>query len=438
MGIGIDLAYGAAAVGLAPVLLVKRHRRGRLRTDWRARFGHGEALPDSDRPTLLIHAVSVGEAHAVEPLIDLLLRPRAVPVPDGDAAKVEPACRVVLSVSTDTGFERATRLYQGRAQVVRFPYDFSWMVRRFLDRIRPDMVALAELEVWPNFTQICRARGIAIGVINGRLTERSFRGYRRFLPLVRPMFGRLDFVGAQTRAIAARFGALGVADARITVTDSVKWDQAAVRDDCPGSREMAEAMGIDAGRPLVVAGSTAPGEEEMLIKGCPPGVQLLLAPRRSERFAEVAQMMPDVVRRSACADGTSRSVDGRRFFLLDTMGELTKAYALADAVVVGRSFLGLYGSNVLEPVALGKPTLIGPHYGDFQEIVDALVDREAIVVTPDPWPAIQRLLADRSMAAAMAERGRAVILEHQGVAQRTLELLWRHGLERSGPSSHVG
>lgn len=447
MGLAIDLAYSAAALALSPVLLWKRHRQGKLATDWSSRFGHGPKLAESDRPTVLIHAVSVGEIHAIGPLVHRIARPDSA-----EGASIEPGAdlqsrsgptkpcqdgevplRLVISATTDTGFERAGRLYGSVAEVVRFPFDFSRSVGRFLDRIRPDVVALTELEVWPNFTQACARRQIPVGVINGRLTERSFRGYRRFRWVVEPMFGRLDFVGCQTEAIVDRFAALGVDRQRITVTDNLKWDQAILEEDVPGSGALATAMGIDRARPLVTAGSTGPGEEAMLIQGCPEEVQLLLAPRKQDRFDEVAGLVPGMVRRSACPDGSTRKPDGQtRFFLLDTLGELQKGYALADVVMVGRSFLGLYGSNVLEPVALGKPAVIGPHYGDFQDIVDALRAEAGIEVSGEPWPVAEALLADSDRARLLAENGRKVILSRQGAGERSLELI-RRAVEKTRP-----
>jgi 3-deoxy-D-manno-octulosonic-acid transferase len=176
---------------------------------------------------------------------------------------------------------------------------------------------------------------------------------------------------------------------------------------------------------LIVAGSTAPGEDKLLIDTCPPEAQLLLVPRKPEWFAGVAALSPGIVRRTEHPDGQSRPLDGQRLFLLDTIGELRKAYALADVVIVGRSFLGLYGSDMMEPIALGKPTIIGPHHADFADIMGALIAGEGIIVSAEPGKVAAELLADPTRARALAERGRRVILSRQGATERHAELLLR-------------
>jgi len=173
---------------------------------------------------------------------------------------------------------------------------------------------------------------------------------------------------------------------------------------------------------LIVAGSTGPGEEQMLIATKPPGVQFMLVPRRPERFEEVARLAPGIVRRTMSEPGRAGPVPGD-LFLLDTMGELRKAYALADVAIVGRSFRGLHGSDPIEPIALGKPTIIGPHHSDFADIVSAFRSAGGIDVTTEPCARAAQLLAARDEANAMAARGREVIHDHQGATQRHAALI---------------
>ncbi|MCC7408611.1 MAG: hypothetical protein IT442_11110 [Phycisphaeraceae bacterium] len=418
-----DIAYTVAVTVASPIWGYKWLSTGKWRTDWKARLGHCPLtpLPGADglsKPkTLLIHAVSVGEIDAIRQLVQTL----------GKLAG--PALRVVVSTTTDTGTARARTLYEPDFAVVRYPFDFSRSVHRFLDAVRPDLVALVELEVWPNFVDECTRRGIPVAVINGRLSARSFKAYRRVRPLVAPMFRQLARVGAQSREIADRFIAVGAPAERVSVTDTMKWDTAEILDTVPGSDELAAAMGIDTSKPLIVAGSTGPGEEEMLIRTCPQDVQLLLVPRKPERFDEVARLADTfepqrpIVRRTRYRDGAKRPLSDQRLFLLDTIGELRKAYALADVVLVGRSFLGLYGSNMLEPIGLGKPTIIGTHHSDFADVMRALIDGQGILVTDDPGPAAAGLLADKVKAAELARRGREVILARKGATLRHAHLL---------------
>lgn len=406
------MLYAAGLTVTSPLWAWRMYSTGKRRTDWRGRFGHAPTLDRDGRQTILLHAVSVGETNALRGLIDELHKQAGVRI------------RLVISTTTDTGFARATEMYGKDHAVVRYPLDFTWMVDRFLDAVQPDLVVLAELEVWPNFMQACERRGIAVGVVNGRLSARSFARYAKVRSLLRPMFAKLRFAAVQQADYAERFKAMGAPPDAVQVIHSMKWDNLPVRDDVPGCAELAAAMGIDRNRPVIVAGSTGPGEEQLLIDTCPPEAQLVLVPRKPERFDEVAAMDATMVRRSRCPDGSATAVDAkRRLFLVDTMGELMKAYALADVALVGRSFLGLFGSNPLEPVTLGKATVIGTHHSDFQDMVDGLKDGDGIRISDAPGEVAAELLKDSQKRRQLAENGRRVILSRQGSTQRHTALV---------------
>jgi 3-deoxy-D-manno-octulosonic-acid transferase len=424
----LDLFYIPLAVLTAPIWA------GKKRHGWGERFGKIEALPPRAQGVkrVMLHAVSVGEVSALRALVPMLAR----------------ECEVVVSATTDTGLARARELFgpmrEGESRegepgrhpvfVVRYPLDFSWSVRRVLDAVMPDAVALVELEVWPNFVKACAKRGIPIAVINGRLSPRSFKGYRKARVLLRPTFTRLTRVAAQDEHYAARFEAMGVARERIDIAGSMKWDAAKIEGQVAGADELAREMGIDRGVPLVVAGSTADavGEsEERLItrtvrivaERMGTRVQVLCAPRKPERFDEAAAAMPGCVRRtrSTSTQQEDRADAASGLFLLDTIGELRKAYALADIVVMGRSFGTLYGSDPIEPAALGKPTLIGPRFGDFEQIVRAFSRDGGVEVVADEaelGAVIERLLRDATARREMSERARACIRAHQGATAR--------------------
>jgi 3-deoxy-D-manno-octulosonic-acid transferase len=413
MARGYDLLYVGAALLGSPIWGLNLLRTGKWRTDWKGRFGRRAPLAADQRPTVLLHGVSVGEINATRELVRRLSREDAPPV------------RLVISATTNTGIDRARRLYEPDHVVVRFPFDFSWMVRRFLDALRPDLIVLVELEVWPNLAQECRRRGIPLCVINGRLSDSSYRNYRFAAPLVRPIFRTLAAVAAQTQVYAERFADLGVPAERVTVTDNMKWDTVRMAESVAGADALAAAMGIDRSKPLVVAGSTGPGEEEMLVKTRAAGVQLLLVPRKPERFDSVARLAAGIVRRTEHPDGAQTAVSGVELFLLDTMGELAKAYSLADVAVVGRSFLARGGSDPIEPIALGKPTIIGPHHKNFSDVVEAFHDAGGITISDAPMPAAAELLHDPRRARQMAERGRAVIRARQGATERHADLVHR-------------
>lgn len=429
-----DLAYGVGVTLTSPIWGLSLLRTGKWRTDWKGRYGYADV--DGARPqaaggkTLLFNAVSVGEVSLLRGLIEEL-------------STRDPSLRIVVAATTDTGFKRATELYADRHMVVRYPVDFSWMVARFLDRIKPDAVCTVELEVWPNFVDACEKRGVRVCVINGRLSQRSFKGYRKIKRLIGPSFGKLRFAAVQTQAYAERFRAMGVEDVR--VLDTMKWDNAKIADGVEGSAELAERMGIDRGLPIVVAGSTGPGEDRLLVEamaGWPAGTQLVIAPRKPEWFDAAAGAAASSVG-VGCVRWSETGVDGeyadpaassapkrrawgegeKRVFLLDTIGELRKAYALADVVVVGRSFLGLYGSDVMEPAALGKAVVIGPFHSDFQDTVDAMLEAGGVVVTDDPGKVVLELLEDRDKARRIAEAGRSVIAQRQGSTRRHADVI---------------
>jgi 3-deoxy-D-manno-octulosonic-acid transferase len=396
----IDAAYLLGMTAASPWWGWRMLRAGKHRTDWPGRLGQGTPLrPPAPQGRVLVHAVSVGEVNAARGLVEHLAA-------QGD---------VVLSVTTDTGHARAMQLFGQRLPVVRYPFDAGFAVERFLDRVNPTLVALMELEVWPNFLHACGRRGIPVGVVNGRLSARSFARYRLARPVLSGMFRRLAFVAAQTQDYADRFVQMGTPGDRVSVTGTMKWDTAQVADQVQGAQELSREMGIDPDRPLVVAGSTAPGEEAMLHAAVPEGVQLLCAPRKPEWFQAAAAAMPGCVRRTMRVPGT-----GANRFLLDTIGELRKAYALATVVVVGRSFGNLHGSDMMEPVALGKATLIGPRYGDFADMADALIQAGGLRVT-SPYELgrdLAALLHDAAGRQDMARAGRAVIASRQGATAR--------------------
>lgn len=418
----LDAIYAGLAAATVPWWA--RKNRG----DWPQRFGKITPVPDrpngegSRRRRLLIHAVSVGEVSALRELIPRLT---------GEA-------HVILSVGTDTGIARARELFGAACDVVRYPLDFSWSVRRFLDATRPDAVALVELELWPNFVRACGGRGIPVCVVNGRLSPKSFRGYRRLRRWLRPTFASLEFAAVQDSEYAARFEAMGVEPSRCLLTGSMKWDTARIEDPAgvSGASDLAREMGIDRSRPLIVAGSTGPGEEALLHGACPAEAQLLCAPRKPERFEEAAAALPGCTRRSGGAHSVGGGA-GRDRFLLDTIGELRKAYALADVVVIGRTFVELHGSDPIEPIGLGKATVVGPSVTNFASIVETFEKAEGLVrATRDTLSTLLReLLDDPARRAAIAQRGRARIRQQQGASARHAELLLAMLEQRTGAAA---
>ncbi|MCE9618975.1 MAG: hypothetical protein K8R92_03590 [Planctomycetes bacterium] len=429
-----DAAYLIAAALTSPAWLWWLYRTKQHRTDWHARLGHGASLPAPPaRGRILVHAVSLGEVNAAKLLVERLAQRH----------------EVVLSATTDTGFARAVSVAPAGVTVVRYPLDLGMAVDRFLNRVKPDLVALVELEAWPNFIRACAARRVPIAVVNGRISDRGFRRYRLARAFLRPLFRSFRFVSAQTELYAERFMAMGVSADRVTVGGTMKWDAAQVAPGTAASADVTEAaaqrrvsedamrlaedlareMGIDRSRPLVVAGSTAEGEEKLLHECIPEGVQLLCAPRKPARFDAAALDLPGCVRRSHRPIGSGPAPTGglrtSDRYLLDTMGELKKAYALATVAVVGRSFGDLHGSDMMEPVALGKATVMGPRYGDFADTAEKLIEaggllsvsREALSRT------LRQLIVNGAQRQSMIDAAMGVIKREQGATLRNEQLL---------------
>lgn len=401
-----DLCYAVFAIATAPIWLVRMAWRGKLRTDWPARFGRGDSIVRTKRPRVMIHAVSVGEVNAIRGLVERLAADRMQP-------------EIVVSVTTDTGIARARALFGDRHMVVRTPFDFSFAVRRWLDRTRPDVLVLVELELWPNTTRICAGRGVPVVVANGRLSDRSVKRYRMVRALVAPMFARAELVLAQNKTYAERFAELGARE--VLVSGNMKWDSIAIRETVPGVEKLMSEMGVPLGSAVLVAGSTEPGEELLLRDALPPGVRLVIAPRKPEWWDGVAANLPGCVRRSRNERGTPET----RFFVLDTIGELSMAYAMADVIVMGRSFGRLYGSDPIEPASLGRPVIIGPRVADFREVVALLKEGGGLlqIEAGELKATLGELFESADRRAEIARNARAVIRREQGGTARTAEVI---------------
>ena len=432
----VDVGYVFGALAYAPALLYQTLVHKKHRGAWSERFGDVPRRA-SDRPCVWIHAVSVGEVNATRRVTAQLREA----VPDAD---------VVISTTTDTGYARARTLYP-ELTVFRYPLDFSFVVRRAMNRIRPTLIVLMELEVWYNLLAIAERTGVPVAVVNGRLTERSARRFGWIGPVARRMFARLAWVGAQSEDFAERFRRVGVATDRVEITGSLKWDTADIVDSVEGTDALATAMGIDRQRPLIVAGSTGPGEEAIVldayarVRQSHPRARLAIVPRKPERFDAVAELIEQrgyrCARRSRMPNdnGASSADDRETVFLGDTMGELRKFYSLARVVFVGRTLIPLGGSDMMEVAALARPVIVGPHTSNFPQATRALVEGEGMLVVSDAESladTISKLLADAGACRRVGEAARRVVRANQGSTDRTVrrltDLLTRAVAARTG------
>jgi len=372
-----NLALGAGLVVGAPVwipwVLLSRKRR----TNLPERLGLRGAPPPTSadgRPTVWVHAVSVGETLAAVPLLRLLRR------------RISDVRQIITSV-TLTGRETAVKSLSGVTdEGFYFPFDLPGLCGRFLDRLRPDVVVIVETEIWPNFIAACARRGVPVVIVNGRLSQRSFAGYMRFRWFFAPILRTLRTISAQTVEDAERFIELGAPRENVTVGGNLKFDVS------PPEIAASPLSGLllrekAAGALWVVAGSTHDGEEADLLRAflaareANPSLRLLLAPRHPERFDAVEALVRregvSMVRRTSIPEGAQRLPEP--VLLLDTVGELSGAYAAADLAFVGGSLVPKGGHNVLEPSWHGVPTIVGPHMENFREIADAFLAGNALL-----------------------------------------------------------
>jgi 3-deoxy-D-manno-octulosonic-acid transferase len=404
------------ALPLALLRLLWRSRRApAYRRRWAERLGR--FAPPVRTGGVWVHAVSVGETQAAQPLIKRLLgEPRAQPV--------------TVTTTTPTGSVRVGELFGDQVFHVYLPFDLPWAVDGFLERVRPRLLIMVETEIWPNLLARCAAHGIPTLLANGRLSARSARRYARLDGFTRETFAAIGAVAAQTEADAQRFVALGTPADRVRVTGSMKFDMA-IR----GSvKEQAEVLRRDWGtdRPVWVAASTHEGEEEAVLEAhrhvltAVPEALLVLVPRHPERFERAAQL----VRRAGLtmARRTERSAvtAGTAVFLGDTMGELPVFLGAADAAFVGGSLVDIGGHNVLEPAAFGVPVVFGPHMHNFVAISELLLAADAARQVSDAEglaDVVLRWLGDASERARIGENGRRVVEANRGALDRTWQLV---------------
>ncbi len=419
-----DIAYWLGLGASAPYWLIKASARRKVLGALRDRMGHVSPR-QSTSPAIWIHAVSLGEMNATRALIDELQKSR-------------PELTFIVSTTTTTGYERGEQLY-GRAphvRLIRYPLDFSAAIRRALDALRPGVVVLMELEIWPNFVLQCFKRDILVLIANGRITEPSYRKYLYIKPITARMMRRVRRICVQDETYARRFIAMGADPESVLVTGTMKFDTAHVADHVDGDEALAAAVGLHPGdEPIWICGSTGPGEEQIVLSeyraltAKHPTLRLAIIPRHPERFDEVAELIHangfNVVRRSKVSTPSEPIAAKDAVVLGDTMGELRKFYSLADIVFVGRSLVDLgprqHGSDMIEPAALAKPVIVGPFTGNFADAMLKLRQAQAIVEVADGSTlrrSVETLLANPVDASLVGRRAQEVVLREKGATVR--------------------
>jgi 3-deoxy-D-manno-octulosonic-acid transferase len=415
-----SLSLLLAAVLTSPYWIFKAFTTKKYRGSFRQRLGF--PLPQCSTPQkpLWIHAVSVGEVLAAKSIVSAFQTSR-------------PDLPLVISTVTLTGQATAQKEFRAAAGIFYFPFDFGFSVDRFLAHLNPRGVLLMETELWPNFIDRCKRRGVPVFLANGRISNQSFRRYKRIKLLVRDMLCSMAAIGAQTHDDAGRFLELGAIEKSMRITGNLKFDYTPPARAAQGEwiDLIRASIGIESAGYVIVAGSTMKGEEVIVldafqkILAAVPQSRLILAPRHPERFDEVADLIRQSGRKFLRRSQLSKDGKTEEILLLDTMGELRTVYSLASVAVIGGSFLPYGGHNPLEPAALRKAIVFGPEMSNFKEIADLFIRESAACrCSADDLPRVLiGLLKDVEKQNAFGARAYDTLRRNQGATDATLNLL---------------
>ena len=396
-------------------LLVRGMRSPPYHRRWPERFGFFDAPGFSG--SLWVHAVSVGEVNAAEPLIKALRHDY-------------PNASIVVTTVTPTGMARVHQLFGDAVFHVYLPYDLPFAVNRFLQRIRPQLALIVETEIWPNLYHACHKRGVPMMIVNARLSDRSLRGYRALRGTVRSALRCVQVIAAQSVADAARYRLLGAEPQQVVVTGNMKFDMHIPPHAAAAGESMRQQWGR--ARPVWMAASTHEGEDVAALEAHQrvleqfPDALLLIAPRHPERF----RMVEHAARNLGFTVGTYSAggtpASSHQVFVIDTMGRMMPFYAASDVAFVGGSLVPIGGHNVLEPAALGLPVLVGPHTFNFAEITLTLIGEggaECVDSAERLGADVRRLLDDDARRARMGRVARQVFDRERGAVRRITQMV---------------
>lgn len=412
---------------LAPRFLFDALRHGKYVAGFRERLGFLSPIQHNGQPVIWLHCVSVGETQAARPLV-------------GGIRERFPDHLLAVSTITATGQNLAREVFKNQdARVFYFPFDWPWTVRRALRIIKPSAVLIMETELWPGFLRECRAQQIPVAIVNGRLSEQSFRRYRFIKGFISQVLQCLDLAIMQTGADADRIRRLGLDAYKISISGNLKFDAGTKSVTESLTEELRLRFNVD-GSPLILAASTHGPEERIILEAfqqirseSATRLRLMIAPRHPERFAEVARLI-----RTSGLQWTSRTAPPAPgdwqcdVILLDTIGELPGVYALASIVLVGGSIAKTGGHNILEPAAVGACIVTGAHTHNFEVIVDTFAKAGAIIqLAPmseeeariELGDVLRELLASPQRRQELGQRARSLVEQNRGATEHTLRLL---------------
>ncbi|QDT06987.1 3-deoxy-D-manno-octulosonic acid transferase [Rubripirellula lacrimiformis] len=398
-----------------------RYRRGTRQKLWGLSASEATDLTQG-RPCVWVHAVSVGEVNLMA----------------GVVKRLEQQCPdvcIVVSTSTDTGYDLAISRF-GEHRVFFCPLDFSWAVQRTLRNLSPLQLVIAELELWPNLIRIATDRGCPVSIINARLSDRSSKRYQQFRRWMGTTFGRLHWVGCQDDATRQHFQACGAAPDRLSVTGSLKFDNAPSSRDVASVQRLVQWAGVDPWHRVWIMGSTQSAEEAMAIEIYQslrvehPELRLILVPRHKERFDSVARLVQQsglqVHRRSTDSSMYDDDWNNDQVILVDTIGELRDWWGVGQIATVGGSFGDRGGQNMLEPAGYGAAVSFGPNTRNFRQIANQLIEAQAAVRVANQSELaafVLRCLEEIPAADGLGRSAQAVVARHRGATKRTVDQL---------------
>ena len=409
---------------MLPLFLLRREKYA---SGFAERLGNYPDFKHDDRDVIWLHCVSVGETNAARPLVDKL-------------RESFPDHRLVISTTTKTGQELAQKVFTGKADaIVYFPFDWKFSVRRALNKYRPSLVLLMETEIWPRFIHEANSTGAKVAIVNGRLSQKSFKRYSRFRSFISRVLADVDLALMQGAADAKRLVDLGMEPDRVQVTSNLKFDQATGGADRAVTSYFQTRFDVTPEKPLIIAASTHEPEERYVLESLEGQLghscRLMIVPRHPERFDDVAKLLRDsphtFARRSSPESKSDKVAD---IILLDTVGELRSAYPLAEIVFVGGSLIPHGGQSIIEPAVEGKAIVTGPYTHNFESVVKLFLDNDAIhqtPVAPDDFQLSKRLceeftllLGNRRKRLQLGRNALAVMRESNGRgAETTVEFI---------------
>jgi len=417
----LNVIYCTLLACLSPYLAYAAIRYGKYRDGWRQKLLGLAPQRQGDAPCIWLHAVSVGEIN----LLQVLLPRLQVAIPD---------VQFFISSTTRTGYELAQKKYASHT-VFYCPLDFSWAVNAALDRIRPDMLILAELELWPNLISLANRRGVKTAIVNGRLSKNSFSGYRRVRWFVAKLLGKLDLIAVQNQEFASRFSQLGANSTALHVTGSVKFDGATTDRNNARTVQLKQLAGIGHSDIVFLAGSTQHPEEAYALEAYReaarqhPQLRLIITPRHPERFSEVASMLDAsgiAWQRRTQLEQTPAAGSDARVLLVDVVGELGAWWGASHIAFVGGSMGKRGGQNMIEPAAYGAAVSFGPKTRNFRDVVSLMLAADAAVVVDGQAALtafVTRCVTSPQYATDLGRAATQFVQQQAGAAGRTVNLL---------------